>query len=90
VEETKEKKELMMQTMTDVVSRIKSERKFLYVVNIILDNIYSKLKTEDGEPMYGESVKDDKCKTNRGVINFKGIKYGVNNSLISNWSITIV
>jgi len=74
-------------TMTDVVSGIKSERKFLYVLNIILDNIYSKLKTEDGEPMYGESVKDDKCKTNRGVINFKGIKYGVNNSLISNWSI---
>jgi hypothetical protein len=74
-------------TMTDVVSKIKSERKFLSVVNIILDRIYSKLKTEDGEPMYGESVKDDKCKTNRGVINFKGIKYGVNNSLISNWSI---
>lgn len=74
-------------TMTDIVSRIKSERKFLSVVNIILDRIYSKLKTEDGEPMYGESVKDDKCKTNRGVINFKGLKYGVNNSLVSNWSI---
>jgi len=74
-------------TMTDVVSRIKSERKFLALVNIILDDIYSKQTTEDGEPMYGESVKDDKCKTNRGVINFKGIKYGINNSLVSNWSI---
>ena len=74
-------------TITDVALRIKSERKFLSVVNIILDRIYSKLKTEDGEPMYGESVKDDKCKTNRGVINFKGIKYGLNNLLISNWSI---
>lgn len=74
-------------TMTDAVSRIKKEYKFLSVVNIILEKIYGELKTEDGEPMYGESVKDDKCKTNRGVINFRGIKYGLNNSLVSNWSI---
>ena len=74
-------------SISDVAAKIKNERKFLSLINIVMENIYSNLTTEDGEPMFGESVKDDRCKTNRGVINFKGIKYGKDNSLVSNWSI---
>ena len=71
----------------DIVARIKNEKLFLSTLNNIMENIYSNLKNDDGEPLFGESVKDDKCKTNRGVINFRGVKYGVGYKLISNWSI---
>ena len=73
--------------LDDIAARVKTERVFLSTLNGIMENIYSKLTSEDGEPLFGESVKDDKCKTNRGVINFRGVKYGVGYKLISNWSI---
>ena len=53
----------------------------------ILRKIYSTKKDENGEPMYGESVKDENCKTNRGVIHYRGVKYGTDFSLVSDWSI---
>jgi len=73
--------------LDDIAARIKTEKLFLSTLNEIMENIYSKLKSEDGEPLFGESVKDDKCKTNRGVINFRGVKYGVGYKLVSDWSI---
>ncbi len=74
-------------SLDDIAARVKTERIFLSTLNSIMENIYSELTNDDGEPLFGESVKDDKCKTNRGVINFRGVKYGVGYKLISNWSI---
>jgi len=53
----------------------------------LLRQIYSTKKDENGQPMYGESVKDENCKTNRGVIHYRGVKYGADFSLVSDWSI---
>jgi len=53
----------------------------------LLQKIYSTKTDENGDTMYGESVKDENCKTNRGVIHYRGVKYGENFSLISDWSI---
>lgn len=74
-------------SLDDIAARIKKEGVFLNTLNKIMENIYSKLTNDDKEPLFGESVKDDKCKTNRGVINFRGVKYGEGYKLISNWSI---
>jgi hypothetical protein len=70
-----------------IVKDIKQEGIFKNKMETILKSIYINQTTENGEPMYGESVKDDNCKTNSGVINFMGVKYGPDDKLVSNWSI---
>ena len=70
-----------------IVKNIKQEGVFKNKMNSIMELIYSNETTKDGEPMYGESVKDDNCKTNSGVINFMGVKYGPDDKLVSDWSI---
>jgi hypothetical protein len=65
----------------------KSEDTYQKTLRQILRKIYSTKKDESGEPMYGESVKDENCKTNRGVIHYRGVKYGSDFSLVSDWSI---
>jgi hypothetical protein len=69
--------------------KIKSEpkRKFQTAIRESLKEIYSKLKGNNGEPFYGVSESSPECETNEGVINFKGIRYGLENKLVSNWSI---
>jgi hypothetical protein len=37
--------------------------------------------------LYGVSDSSPDCETNEGVINFKGINYGRDNKLVSNWSV---
>lgn len=37
--------------------------------------------------LYGISESSPDCETNEGVINFKGINYGRDNKLVSNWSV---
>jgi hypothetical protein len=65
----------------------KTPNNYQKVIKNIFREIYSNKIAENGESMYGESVQDENCRTNRGVINYRGIKYGENLSLISNWSI---
>jgi len=65
----------------------KSEDTYQKTLRQILRKIYSTKTDENGEPMYGESVKDENCKTNRGVIHYRGVKYGADFSLVSDWSI---
>jgi hypothetical protein len=65
----------------------KSNETYQKTLRQILRKIYSTKKDENGEPMYGESVKDENCKTNRGVIHYRGVKYGTDFSLVSDWSI---
>ena len=69
--------------------KVKSDTsdKFQRTIRSIFREIYSKLKGSNGEPFYGVSESSPECETNEGVINFKGIKYGLNNTLVSNWSI---
>jgi hypothetical protein len=74
-------------TIGSIVSEIKGKYFFMTKMNSIMKSIYGNLTNNDGEPMYGESVKDDNCKTNNGVINFMGVKYGVGDKLVSDWSI---
>jgi len=65
----------------------KGDETYQKTLRQILRKIYSTKKDENGEPMYGESVKDENCKTNRGVIHYRGVKYGEDFSLVSDWSI---
>jgi len=65
----------------------KSEQTYQKTLRQILRQIYSTEISENGRPMYGESVKDENCKTNRGVIHYRGVKYGADFSLVSDWSI---
>lgn len=65
----------------------KTPNNYQKVIKNIFREIYSNKIAENGESMYGESVQDENCRTNRGVINYRGIKYGENLSLVSNWSI---
>jgi hypothetical protein len=65
----------------------KSENTYQKTLRKLLQTIYSTKTDINGEPMYGESVKDENCKTNRGVINYRGVKYGADFSLVSDWSI---
>jgi hypothetical protein len=74
-------------TVGSIVSDIKSKSFFMTKMNSIMKSLYGDLTNDVGEPMYGESVKDDNCKTNSGVINFMGVKYGPNDKLVSDWSI---
>ena len=74
-------------TVGSIVSDIKSKNFFMTKMNSIMKSLYGDLTNDMGEPMYGESVKDDNCKTNSGVINFMGVKYGPNDKLVSDWSI---
>lgn len=73
-------------TLSEVISIIKKRYNFARNMVNILKDIYSKIKTEDGRPMYGVG-EDNNCVTNQGIINYRGVKYGLNNTLISNWSI---
>ena len=72
--------------LSDVVSTIKKRYNFARNIVRILKDIYSKERNEQGKPMYGIG-EDENCITNNGVINYRGVKYGLNNALISNWSI---
>lgn len=72
--------------LSDVVSSIKKRYNFARNIVRTLKDIYSRERTEGGKPMYGIG-EDENCKTNEGVINYRGVKYGLNNALISNWSI---
>ena len=74
-------------TVKSVVTSIKSKSFFMTKMNSIMKSIYGDLTNDNGDPMYGESVKDDNCKTNSGVINFMGVKYGLDDKLVSDWSI---
>jgi len=65
----------------------KSDKTYQKTLRQLLRQIYSTKKDENSQPMYGESVKDENCKTNRGVIHYRGVKYGTDFSLISDWSI---
>jgi hypothetical protein len=73
-------------SLSDIAGEIKKRYKFLSLMNTILPEVYVGLKTEDGKPMFGKG-QDNNCETNVGVINYRGVKYGYNNALISNWSI---
>lgn len=72
--------------LSDVVSEIKQRYRFKNLMNGVLADIYRGKKNEDNDPMYGKG-KTENCETNLGVINYRGVKYGFNNALISNWSI---
>jgi len=74
---------------SEIAIKIKSDdsKKYQKKVRDILQRIYSRLKDKDGNPLYGVSDSSANCETNQGVINYKGISYGKNNELISNWSI---
>lgn len=74
-------------TLSYLLKFDKTDKNYQKVIRQILRQIYSKITNENGEPMYGESVKDENCKTNRGVIHYRGVKYGENLSLVSDWSI---
>jgi hypothetical protein len=72
--------------LPDVVSTIKKRYNFARNIVKMLKEIYKGEKTAEGKPMYGVGS-DENCVTNEGVINYRGVKYGLNNALISNWSI---
>lgn len=74
-------------SLGSVVNTIKGNYFFMTKMNSIMKSIYGDLTNDNGEPMYGRSVKDDNCKTNSGVINFMGVKYGPYDKLVSDWSI---
>jgi len=78
-----EKKNL---SLSDIAGEIKKRYKFSRLMNGILPQVYNSLKTDEGKPMFGKG-QDNNCETNVGVINYRGVKYGYNNALISNWSI---
>jgi hypothetical protein len=73
-------------SINDVVSQIKTNGRYKKIVNELLKEIYSAKKTSEGSPMWGKG-EDETCETNVGVINFKGVQYGVGNKLTSVWSI---
>ena len=72
--------------LSDVVSGIKERYRFKNLMNRILADVYKGLTNDEDEKMYGKG-EDENCETNEGVINYRGVKYGYNNALISNWSI---
>jgi hypothetical protein len=72
--------------ISDIVSSIKKRYNFARNIVRMLKEIYEGEKTSEGKPMYGIGS-DENCVTNEGVINYRGVKYGLNNALISNWSI---
>ena len=73
-------------SINDVASQIKTNGRYKKIVNELLKEIYSAKKTSEGLPMWGKG-EDENCETNVGVINFKGVQYGVGNKLTSVWSI---
>jgi hypothetical protein len=74
-------------TLSHLLKYDKDGNTYQKTLRQLLQKIYSTKTDENGEPMYGESVKDENCKTNRGVIHYRGVKYGQDFSLISDWSI---
>jgi hypothetical protein len=72
--------------LSDVVSEIKKRYRFKNLMNKILAEVYKGLTNDKNKKMYGKG-EDENCKTNDGVINYRGVKYGYNKALISNWSI---
>lgn len=74
-------------TLSYLIKYDKTDNTYQKTLRQLLQKIYSTKTDENGEPMYGESVKDENCKTNRGVIHYRGVKYGQDFSLISDWSI---
>ena len=74
-------------TLSYLLKYDKNENSYQKTLRNILKTIYSSKTDSNGEPMYGQSVKDENCKTNAGVIHYRGVKYGVNFSLVSDWSI---
>jgi len=73
-------------SLSDIAGEIKKRYKFSRLMNGILPQVYNSLKTDEGKPMFGKG-QDNNCETNVGVINYRRVKYGYNNALISNWSI---
>ena len=74
-------------TLSHLLKYDKDGNTYQKTLRQLLQKIYSTKTDENGEPMYGESVKDENCKTNRGVIHYRGVKYGQDFSLRSDWSI---
>jgi len=72
--------------LSDVTSLIKNRYNFKNEMNRVLSQVYRGLRNDEGKPMFGRG-QDENCETNDGVINYRGVKYGYNNALISNWSI---
>lgn len=72
--------------LSDVVFGIKERYRFKNLMGNVLADVYRGLTDDEGNKMFGKG-ENENCQTNIGVVNYRGVKYGYNNSLISNWSI---
>lgn len=72
--------------LSDVVFGIKERYRFKNLMGNVLADVYRGLTDDEGNKMFGKG-ENENCQTNVGVVNYRGVKYGYNNSLISNWSI---
>lgn len=72
--------------LSDVIFGIKERYRFKNLMGNVLADVYRGLTDDEGNKMFGKG-ENENCQTNVGVVNYRGVKYGYNNSLISNWSI---